>query len=202
MKTTVIFLLVFFVVAGCGPVTINKPVPGKQSVAPDSVQQLKTALKATAIPDSSLFAFGNLYFGMKRNEVIKKNENRQHLGKYDYNFRYAFNGDSSMYQVVIYSDGVQVLGYDTSLKALYRNLAQIVETRYGTPVKHNSFPSVFDVQNAGKYLLDQWMKGNKQIDISLHENAMNSYSVLCEITHKTMAEAEKNKDLKEAARKF
>jgi hypothetical protein len=156
-----------------------------------------------------MLAYGNLYFGMKKNEVESKNEPRQQLGKYKYNFDYSFNGDSGLYRVIIKSDGIKVITYDTELSAIYRNLAQIVETRYGKPAEHLRFPSVFDVQNSHKYKLDEWGNGAKQIQISLIENNLNSYSVTCEIIHKQMAEAEvlrlnnlKNKDVIDASKKF
>lgn len=208
MRSILFFLVpVFIFLTACGPVTINKPE--KSAELKDSVSPVKAAAIVQSAPDSSLLAYGNLYFGMKKPEVAQKNENRQQLGKYEYNFGYDFNGDSVLYRVKIFSDGVKVIGYDTTLKILYRNLVQIVETRYGKPGKHNGFPSVFDVQNSGKYTTDNWELGNKQIDISLRENALNSYSVICEITHKQMADAEKtrlknvkNKDVIEASKKF
>lgn len=208
MRNILFFILPGLIfLAACGSVTINKPE--KSAELKDSVSPVKAEVVVQSAPDSSLLAYGNLYFGMKRTEVVQKNENRQQLGKYEYNFGYDFNGDSVLYRVKIASDGIKVISYDTTLKAMYRNLLQIVETRYGKPGKHNEFPSVFDVQNQGKYTTDNWELGNKQIDISLRENALNSYSVVCEITHKQMAVAEKtrlsnekNKDVIDAAKKF
>ena len=191
----------------CGPVTINKPT--KAAELKDSASPAKTELNAKSASDSSLLAYGDLYFGMEKSEVAKKNENRQQLGKYEYNFSYDFNGDGVLFRVKIFSDGVKVIDYDTTLKNLYRNLVQIVEARYRKTGNHNGFPSVFDVQGLGKYTTDNWEFGNKQIDISLRENALNSYSVVCEITHKQMFETEKtrlnnekNKDVIEASKKF
>lgn len=208
MRSILLFILpglLYF--TACGPVTVNKPE--KSAAVKDAVSPVDTEITARPAPDSSLLAYGNLYFGMKKAEVAQKNENRQQLGKYEYNFSYDFNGDSVLFRVKIFSDGVKVIGYDTTLKNLYRNLVQIVETRYGKPGKQNGFPSVFDVQNQGKYTTDNWELGNKQIDISIRENALNSYSVVCEITHKQMAVAEKtrlknekNKEVIEASKKF
>jgi len=196
-----------FLMAACGPVTISKPE--KQATVADSVQQPASIPIVQTAPDSTMLAYGNLYFGMKKADVERKNETRQKLGKYEYNFDYSFNGDSALYRVIIKSDGEKVISFDTRLLSNYRNLAQIVETRYGKPAKHNGFPSVFDVQNSGKYVLDSWMVGQKKIDVLLRENALNSYSVLCEISHQPMADAElirlkniKNKDVNEAASKF
>jgi hypothetical protein len=203
------FLAVFLLFTGCGPVKVNKPEPAKQTEKSDSVQIVKTDSTEITAPDSSLLAYGNLFFGMKKAEVERKNESRQQLGKYEYNFNYSFNGDSGLYRVIIKSDGVKVVTYDTELSAMYRNLAKIVETRYGEPEVHLGFPSVFDVQNSHKYKLDEWNNGAKQIQISMVENNLNSYSVVCEITHQKMAETEttrqknfKNKDVIDAAKKF
>lgn len=198
-----------FLMAGCGPVAVNKPENLKQAVVQDTARQVKPDAVVASVPDSSLLAYGNLYFGMKKPEVESKNEPRQQLGKFKYNFDYSFNGDNALYRVIIKSDGVKVITYDTELSAVYRNLAQIVETRYGKPAVHQRFPSVFDVQDRRKYQLDEWDAGAKQIQISLVENNLNSYSVVCEITHQKMAEAEitrqknlKNKDVIDAAKKF
>lgn len=210
MKGTLFSIIVVFILlAGCGPGTVNKPENLKQAVVEDSVKQVNPEVIAASAPDSSLQAYGNLYFGMKKAEVADKNETRQQLGKYEYNFGYSFNGDSALYRVIIKSDGIKVITYDTELLAVYRNLAQIVETRYGKPAVHLKFPSVFDVQDRRKYKLDEWAAGAKQIQISLVENNLNSYSVACEITHQKMSEAEstrqknfENKDVIDAAKKF
>ena len=210
MKGTLFSIIVTFILlAGCGPGTVNKPENLKQAVVADSARQVNPDVIAASVPDGSLLAFGNLYFGMKKAEVESKDEPRQKLGKYDYNFDYSFNGDSVLYRVIIKSDGIKVITYDTELLAVYRNLAQIVETRYGKPAEHLKFPSVFDVQNSHKYKLDAWDTGAKQIQISLVENNLNSYSVVCEIMHQKMSEAEttrqknfKNKDVIDAAKKF
>lgn len=202
-----IIVAVLFLFAACGPVSVNKP--DKLTTIADSASQVKAETVVQPAPDSTMLAYGSLYFGMKKAEVERKNEPRQKLGKYEYGFDYSFNGDSALYRVTIKSNGVKVIGYDTDLIAYYRNLAQIVETRYGKPAEHSGLPSVFDVQNSGRFLIDRWSQGSKQIDIVFKENALNSYSVLCEITHNPMAEAEtvrlksiKNKDVNEAAKKF
>lgn len=200
-------LAAFVLLAGCGPVTVNKPE--KQVLVKDSAQQVKPDSVIALVPDSSLLAYGNLYFGMKKSEVESKNEPRQKLGKYEYNFGYGFNGDSALFKVIIKSADVKVISYDTELSAMYRNMAQIIETKYGSPDVHLKFPSVFDVQQSGKYKLDEWDAGAKQIQIFLVENNLNSYSVNCEISNKQMTEAEilrlknlKNKDVIDASKKF
>jgi hypothetical protein len=92
---------------------------------------------------------------------------------------------------------------------MYRNMAQIIETKYGSPGVNSKFPSVFDVQQSRKYKVDEWDAGAKQIQIFLVENNLNSYSVSCEISNKQMAEAEilrlknlKNKDVIDASKNF
>lgn len=200
-------IVAIILLAGCGPVTVNKPE--KQALVWDSAQQVKHDSVVASVPDSSLLAYGNLYFRMKKSEVESINEPRQKLGKYEYKFGYGFNGDSALFKVIIKSDGVKVISYDTELSAMYRNLVQIIETRYGSPKTHLKFPSVFDVQQSRKYKLDEWDTGAKQIQIFLIENNLNSYSVICEISNKQMTEAEilrlknlKNKDVIDASKKF
>lgn len=139
MKSILFSIIVTFILlAGCGPVAVNKPENLKQAVVEDSARQVNPDAVVASVPDSSLQAYGNLYFGMKKAEVESKNEKRQQLGKYEYNFGYSFNGDSALYRVIIKSDGIKVVTYDTELLAVYRNLAQIVETRYGKPEDRKS----------------------------------------------------------------
>lgn len=175
MKTIYIFATAILLFSGCGPVTIKNP-PFEKQASTDSVNQSQI-LNDTLLTDSiqNIQAFGDLYFGMKKNEVEQKNEETQLLGKFNYNFSYEFNGDSALYKVIIQSDGKKVIEYDTSLKNSYINFLNIVETRYGKPFKHSGYPSVFDVQQVKKYKIDEWETDNKQIQISLRENAMNSF---------------------------
>jgi hypothetical protein len=154
-------------------------------------------------------AFNNLMFGMEKDTVEQLNETRQMLGKYYYNFNYSFNGENKLYKVRISSEGVQVIKFDSDLKSRYQNLVQIIQTKYGKPVTSRDYPSIFDVQKSKKYLMNQWEIGIKQINLALQENAMNSYSVSCEIFDKNLNEAElqrlkdvKNHDVIEAAEKF
>jgi len=212
MKSAKLIFFVFIsIISGCGPVTIKPAEPGKQ-LKSDSVQadSLQAGTAATdTISKSKIHAFGDLYFGMKKAEVERLNEPRQQLGKNEYSFDYLFDGDSMLYKVNIRSAGVKVIGYDSSLKAYYNNLYNILQTRYGEPETHTGFPSVFDVQNAGKYKIDFWEEEGKIVEILLRMNALNSYSAVCEITAKEMEQAElkrqkniKNKDVIDAANKF
>jgi hypothetical protein len=57
--------------------------------------------------------------------------------------------------------------------------------------------------------MSHWETGTKQINLGLQENAINSFSVVCDIFDKNMDDAEtlrlknlKNKDIIEAADKF
>jgi hypothetical protein len=199
-----------YVFEGCGPITINKP-NAEKPVAIDSVNMQSNSSDSVSTADTLKYmqAYGDLYFGMKRAAVEQKNKEIQKLGKYEYNFSYCFNGDSMLYKVIIKSDGIKVINYDSDLKNLYRNLYQIIETRYGEPAKRNEYPSIFDVQQTKKYTLDRWQTGSKQINLALNENAMNNYSVLCEILDSVMFKTEqkrlkdlKNRDITEAAEKF
>jgi len=153
--------------------------------------------------------FGNLAFGMCKEEVDKSNEKRQLLGKYNYNFGYSFNQENQLYKVKIKSDGVKAIHFDTNLKYNYQNLYQIIKTKYGESATNRIFPSIFDVQNSKTLQMNRWETGTKQINIGLQENGMNSFSVICNIFDKNMAEMEtqhlknlKNKDVIEASEKF
>jgi len=154
-------------------------------------------------------AFNNLMFGMEKDTVEQLNETRQMLGKYYYNFNYSFDSENKLFKVRISSDGVKAIKFDTDLKSRYQYLVLIIQTKYGEPVTSRDYPSIFDVQNSKKYLMNQWEIGIKQINLALQENEMNSYSVSCEIFDKNLNEAElqrlkdvKNHDVIEAAEKF
>lgn len=153
--------------------------------------------------------FGDLRFGMGREEVSQKNEKRQQLGKYSYNFTYSFTPENQLYKVIISSDGVKTINYDSALKANYQNLLDIITAKYGDPETKSGFPSIFDVQDAKKYSVNKWSEGTKQIQLLLVENNMNSYAAVCEIFDQNTNSAEqeriknaKNRDVIEASEKF
>ena len=153
--------------------------------------------------------FGDLRFGMSKEEVTQNNEKRQKLGKYFYNFSYGFTPDDQLYKLKISSDGVKTIRYDSDLKANYQNLFSIIKTKYGEPETKHEFPSIFDVQDVKKYSMNKWTEGTKQIQLSLLENEINSYRTVCEITDMNRnaeelerVRKEKNKDITEASEKF
>jgi hypothetical protein len=154
-------------------------------------------------------AFGDLMFGMNKDQVELTNEKRQLLGKYNYNVGNLFNGDSELYSVIISSDGVRAVGFDTDLRSRYSNLYKIVKTKYGESNSKRNFPSIFDVQKTGRYWIDKWELGTKQIQLGIKENNLNSYSVTSKIFDVNMEEIElqrlrdiKNKDVIDASKKF
>ena len=100
--------------------------------------------------------FGDLRFGMSKEEVTQNNEKRQKLGKYSYTFSYTFTPDDQLYKLRISSDGVKTIQYDSELKANYQNLLSIIKTKYGEPETKRDFPSIFDVQDVKKYRMNTW----------------------------------------------
>ena len=154
-------------------------------------------------------AFGNLMFGMIKDSVLNLNEERQHFGKYDYNFSYSFNNENQLYKLQLTSDAARAIQFESDLNNRYQNLFKIIQTKYGEPSVQKEFPSIFDVQNNKRYQISSWEKGTKQISLGVQENGKNSYSAFCEISDKNMTEAElerrknlKNKDIIEASSKF
>lgn len=154
-------------------------------------------------------AFGDVMFGMIKDSVFNLNEERQHLGKYDYNFSYSFNNEDKLYKLKLTSGAVRAIQFDSDLNNRYQNLFRIIQTKYGEPLSQKEYPSIFDVQNNKKYQISKWEKGTKQISVGVQETGKNSYSAFCEILDKNMTEAElerqknlKNKDIIEASSKF
>lgn len=153
--------------------------------------------------------FGDLRFGMNKEATVAANEKRQKLGKYSYNFSYSFTPDDQLYKVRIVSDEVKAIRYDSDLKANYQNLLKIISNKYGQPATKHEYPSIFDVQDAKKYSMNNWTEGRKQIQLSLVGNDIDSYVVRCEISDQNMSSAEqerlkneKNRDVIEASEKF
>lgn len=188
----------------------ENPVPLKtpeQQAAEEKIRQ--DSIENAALLEMQKTAFGDLKFGMSKNEVESLNAKRQLLGKYNYNFSYSFDGENNLYKVKLSSDGIKTIEFDSALKNNYNNLLQIVKTKYGDATKNNGYPSVFDVQNSKKYMLNSWELGTKQISIGLQQNSLNNYSVYCEISDVNLQEAElnrlnrvKNKDIIQASEKF
>jgi hypothetical protein len=154
-------------------------------------------------------ALGNLRFGMNKEQVGLASEKRQLLGKYNYNVENSFNGEGKLFATNLSSDGVKAIGYDTDLKNRYLNLHQIIKTKYGESISRRNYPSIFDVQKTGKYWIDKWELGTKQIYLGIVENNLNNYSVVSKILDKNMEEIElkrlkdlRNKGIIEASEKF
>ncbi|WP_346862073.1 hypothetical protein [uncultured Draconibacterium sp.] len=154
-------------------------------------------------------AFGDFVFGMNKTQVAELNVEKEKLGKYNYSLSPRFTNQDELYQLTLKSSGVKAIKFESDLSGNYTNLFKIIETRYGAPLMQKKFPSVFDVQESNKYLMSKWEQGTKIIAISLVENNLNSYAVVCDIFDSNMSAAEKerlnkfkNKDITEAAEKF
>lgn len=210
-------IVLVLLLASCNPF-VKKP---KEEVPTDTVH-VKTAdellAEEKARQDSIEQAryeqmqqtpFGDLRFGMNSEATVAANEKRQKLGKYFYNFSYSFTPDDQLYKVRMVSDGIKAIRYDTDLKFNYLNLLKIISNKYGEPATRHEYPSIFEVQDVKKYSMNTWNEGRKQIQLSLVENGINSYLVLCEISDQNMSSAEqerlkneKNRDVIEASEKF
>lgn len=158
---------------------------------------------------NNIRAFGNLYFGMLKDEVEANNEQRQLLGKYKYNFNYKYNYRNELYSILIISDSEKVLNYDSGLKDKYVNLSKIITTKYGDPKINLPYPSVFNVQNSKFFTTKKWDDESKQIHLGIKENSLDSYSAVCIIFDSVMEKEEKqqlyelkNKDIIDASEKF
>ncbi|WP_346858569.1 hypothetical protein [uncultured Draconibacterium sp.] len=154
-------------------------------------------------------AFGDFVFGMNKTQVAELNIESEKLGKYNYSLSPRFTNQDELYQLTLTSSGVKAIKFESDLSGNYTNLFKIIEIRYGAPLMQKKFPSVFDVQESKKYVMSKWEQGTKIIAISLVENNLNSYAVVCDIFDSNMSAAEKerlnklkNKDITEAAEKF
>ena len=156
-----------------------------------------------------IHAFGQLYFGMEQSEVSQLNENRQRLGKHDYNFSYSYDGDGRLYELTVYSDQTKALTYETGIAGKYHNLYDIISMKYGKPSGSKYVPSIFDVMDAGTIWINQWQLEGKELILGVRERRYDSYDVVCRITELEMDQQEKerlfkvkNKDKIEASDKF
>lgn len=210
-------IVLVLLLASCNPF-VKKP----KEAAPTDTVHVKTAdellAEEKARQDSIEQAryeqmqqtpFGDLRFGMNKEATVSANEKRQKLGKYSYNISYSFTPDDQLYKVRMVSDEVKAIRYDPDLKANYQNLLKIISNKYGEPATRNEYPSIFDVQDVKKYSMNTWNEGRKQIQLSLVENNINSYVVLCEISDQNMSSEEqerlkneKNRDVIVASEKF
>lgn len=213
-----LFFPLIFLFTQCGIILNKKPkeeiVTTQENVKTPEELLAEEKAKQDSIENAEFelmqkTAFGDLIFGMSKEETEQKNERRQQLGKYSYNFNYNFNSNNQLFKVRLNSDEVKAIQFDTELKNRYQNLFQIVSSKYGGPSLNRNFPSIFDVQKSKKYKMSQWEKGTKQIQLFLQEKDLNSYLATCEILDKNMNEEEiqrlnnlKNNDVIEAANKF
>ncbi len=218
-----IYLVVFLILfSGCG--FIKKKLAGDDNIKQDTLASEQLLAIKTAHQDSikkaefdkvQKTAFGEIQFGMDKNELSQAKENMgglessKTIGKYTYYFNYAFNGAGQMYQMGINSGNEKTIKFDTTLKYKYQNLYEVIKTRYGAPQTHREYPSVFDVKRTGTYWIDTWEVGSKRIKIGLKEKSMNDYYVASLILDNDMYLAEqqrlkdlKNKDIIESAKDF
>lgn len=212
MKTSAVLLLVALLFTHC-TLSDKKKENAVQEKTPEELWEAEKA-KQDSI-DNLVYdkmqktAFGDFVFGMNKTEVAELNIDKEKLGKYDYFLSPRFTDADELYQLTLTSSGVKALKFDAELSGRYTNLFKIIETRYGAPVLQKKFPSVFDVQESKKYVMSKWEQGTKIISISLVENNLNNYAVVCDIFDSNMSATEKdrlnrlkNKDITEAAEKF
>jgi hypothetical protein len=212
MKTSAVLLLVALLFTHCN-FSDKKKENAVQEKTPEELWEAEKA-KQDSI-DNLVYdkmqktAFGDFVFGMNKTEVAELNINKEKLGKYDYFLSPRFTNKDELYQLTLKSSGVKAIKFESDLSGRYTNLFKIIETRYGAPLMQKKFPSVFDVQESNKYLMSKWEQGTKIISISLVENNLNNYAVVCDIFDSNMSATEKdrlnrlkNKDITEAAEKF
>ncbi len=154
-------------------------------------------------------AFGDIYFGMTKQEVSENKETHQLLGSYNYNFSYLFNNQSLLYSIIINSTPNKAIRFESTLKGKYYNLSKIISTKYGKAVKKTAYPSIFTVQENKMLWVEKWVVDNKRISLGIKSINLNSYIVTCRITHIEMEKEErkrilnkKNKKILDAAEKF
>ncbi len=210
IKLLPFFLFFIFVKCSFSP---QKEAQVKLEKTPEQLQAEEQArqdsIESAAFEQMQKTAFAGFTFGMKETEAEDINPGKEKLGKFNYRFSPQFDGNDELYKLTLSSEGVKTIKFETDLLVNYNNLYKIVETRYGKPLASKKFPSIFDVQSSKKYLMSKWEQGTKNIQISLVENSLNSYAVVCDIFDKNMSEAEKerlyklkNKDVLDAAEKF
>lgn len=211
-KPISILLFIIFVVSACDFVNNAKSKllnsTSQKPLAKSTLVEASADTIQVSTPPRKK-AFGNLYFGMPENEVKEKNEQRQKLGKYTYNFSYRFNGDNQLYAVTLLSNPVNTLHYDMELKNNYNNLSRILNEKFGKASFNTGYPSLFDVQNTRALVAQKWNDNDRQIQLGIRENKRDSYSVFCKIVDSEMDKQErerlyklKNKDIIDAAEKF
>lgn len=219
MKKHVLYILLFvFFLIGCK--TFNKKNTDEPEIKSAEVLNLlekegseqkprQDSIVNSKFEKMQMTAFGDLVFGMNKNQVEQNNENRQKLGKYLYNFTYSFDESDRLYEVILSSDPDKAINFDGQLKSKLNNLSSVVKTKYGQPARDLQYPSIFDVQETGNYFISEWDFEGKQIQLGLKENALNSYSVICNITDINLKENalkrlqdDKNRDIIDASEKF
>jgi len=217
MKRIILTLLTVFLLIQCNFIKNKKsetPEEPEQKVKTQEEIAADEKARADSIKNAEYemmqkTAFGDLRFGMQKNEAESINSKKQQLGKYNYNFQNLYNGDNELYAVMMNSDGEKAISFDDALKNKYNNLYKIIETKYGSSTARREFPSIFEVQESKSYWVNKWDLGNKQIVLGIKENSLNNYAVYSKISDLPMQEAEakrlndiKNKDVIEAAEKF
>ena len=211
-RTKLLSIVLFILFVQCN-ILHKKQKPTDQEKTPQQLiaeeKARQDSIEYAALQEIQKIAFAGLLFGMNEAEVDEANPGKERLGKYNYSFVPQFNGDMELYKLTISSDEVKAIRFDSDLLTNYNNLYKILETRYGKPLLNNQFPSIFEVQNSKKFIMNKWEEGTKNIHISLVDNNLNSYAVVCDIFDKNMMESEKerlyklkNKDVLDAAQKF
>lgn len=188
-------------------ITLNDTIVADTIYDPAAAENVM--MENTEKIDSSVQAYDQLTFGMKKHEVNQLNKTRQKIGNFSYNFNYLYNGVGQLYKIIIKSAPEKTLYYETNLQSKYTNLCRVITEKYGKKSSCGMLPSIFDVMNAKLFKMVEWQDEDKKIILSLRYTSLDSYYVECSIVHKMMEKEEnirlyrlKNKDIIEASKKF
>lgn len=164
---------------------------------------------AELVQPETTFAFDKLKFGMHPVEAKKLLTPMATLGKYTYKITPSYNQNKELYLVRIKSSEIKAIAYEADLQAQYFNLCRVISEKYGGKKSCRELPSIFDVMNAGTMYLNKWDSGEKSIKLGIAQPGLNSYIVICRISHKTMEKLEneqlkriRDKDIIKASEKF
>jgi hypothetical protein len=122
-------------------------------------------------------AYGKIKLGMSEKAYKKvEGEYFQKIGMYEYSFQPAFY-ENKLYRLRIKSMGNNANEYDTYIKSGYRDLREIIETKYGQG-ENRSFPKFNDLKESTPHMISTWKIGYKQIDLGVEQDDYRYYVVM------------------------
>lgn len=187
MRSTLVSIVMMASIAGCvspdqDPV-VNHALDSllKAQRAHNEQNHARLAFEQDSIQKAQeQIAFGSLRFGMPSDTVrtlVKKMADPRgfiNMGNTTYSLRTRFTGNDRLYRIEFSGVRQNASFLKTTVLESARNLAAVIETKYGPASEQQGNPDFFKYKPGAMQVMHRWVVGAKEIQVGIREVSTGS----------------------------